>query len=227
MRSYFFFQRAALALMVAVVTGCAGLHGSEAQTAGALPSAATTRATCTSEPIVQPIWVLAKNERFRVLGGAYTVESLNPTITVRKSTDDPSVFDVLPTTNQSVPASTIRVTDDATKAKLEFRVSMWVTGKVVAVERAHARLGQRRRAGCDQSPIVAPLNLDPTGSFYTLAGGPYTVSSSNPAVALQVRDNILQVTGVGVKPVSSDATITVRDSATGSTLSFRVVYPGV
>jgi hypothetical protein len=152
---------------------------------------------------------------------------LNPTITVRKSAEDPSVFDVLPTTNQSVPASTIRVTDDATKAKLEFRVSMWVTGKVVAVERVHTRFAARRPAECDGSPIVQPVSLDPTGSYYALVGGPYTVSSSSPTVALQVRDNILQVTGVGVKPVASDAIITVKDSATGASHTFRVVYPGV
>jgi hypothetical protein len=35
------------------------------------------------------------------------------------------------------------------------------------------------------------------------------------------------VTGVGVKPVSSDATITVKETATGASHSFKVVYPGV
>jgi hypothetical protein len=227
MRSYLFYQRAALALLAAAVTGCAGLSGSPLRAIGAIPSAATTRLACTSEPIVRPVYILVKNERFRVQSGPYTVESLNSTITVRKSAEDPSVFDVLPTTNQSVPASTIRVTDDATKATLEFRVSMWVTGKVVAVQRMHARSAERRPAACEQTPIVQPVNLDPTGSYYKLVGGPYTVSSSKDTVALQMRDNILQVTGVGVKPVSSDAVITVTDTATGSSHSFRVVYPGV
>jgi hypothetical protein len=228
MSTYILYRRAALALLAAAVTGCAGFHGSGSQAIGALPSSATTRdAACTSEPIVRPVYILPKNERFRVVGGAYTVESLNPTITVRKASTDPALFDVLPTTNQGVPAATIRVTDDATKAKLEFRVSMWVTGKVVAVKHPSIRFGERRPAGCDQSPIVQPVYLDPTGSYYALIGGPYTVTSSKTTVALQVRDNILQVTGVAVKPVSADAVITVTDTATGASHSFQVVYPGV
>jgi hypothetical protein len=231
MRSNLFFKRAALALLVVLGTGCAGFRGSESQAIGAIPSAATTRQVCPSEPVVRPIWILPKNERFRVIGGSYTVESLNSTITVRKSGTDPSVFDVLPTTNVSVPASTIRVTDDATKAKLEFKVSMWVTGKVVAVERAQARFAERRPAECDSLPVVQPVYMDPTGSYYALVGGPYTVSSSNPLVALQSHDDrgvrYLQVTGVGVKPASSDGVITVTDSATGSSVAFKVVYPGV
>ncbi|HTA39505.1 MAG TPA: hypothetical protein VK760_10525 [Candidatus Acidoferrales bacterium] len=227
MRSYLLYQRAVLALLAAAITGCSGMRGSQSPAIGALPSAAGTRATCPSEPIVRPVFILVKNERFKVAGGgAYTVESLNPTITVRKLAEDPSIFDVLPTTNQSVPASTIRVTDDATKAKLEFRVSMWVTGKVIALKRVHALVAERRPAACDQQPIVQPVNMDPTGSYYSL-GGPYTVTSSNPNVAIQMRDNILQLTGVGVKPASSDAVITVKDNATGTTHTFKVVYPGV